>query len=80
MRKIAISSLFLAMVVGGVGCTHRLGDFTALSSKNVPLKYDAPYAATAESCKVASFLFFYLGPPSLEEAVDKAIAARGNAQ
>lgn len=61
------------------GCTYRLGDFTALSSKNVPLAYDRPYSATAKVCKVASILFFYLGPPSLEDAVDQAIADRGNA-
>ena len=79
MRQISILSLFVAVVVAGAGCTHRLGDFTALSTKNVPIKYDVPYSATAESCKVTSFLFIPLGLPSLEDAVDKAIAARGNA-
>jgi len=79
MRQISILSLFVAVVVAGAGCTHRLGDFTALSTKNVPIKYDVPYSATAESCKVSRFLFFDLGPPNLEEAIDKAIASRGNA-
>lgn len=79
MRQISILSLFLAVLIAGAGCSYRLGDFTALSTKNVPLEYEYPYSATAEVCKVASILGFYLGPPSLEDAVDKAIASRGNA-
>ena len=79
MRQFFILSLFLAVVVGGIGCTYRMGDFTALSSKNVPLKHDVPSPATGEACKITSFLGAQLGPPSLEDAVDQAVAARGNA-
>jgi len=75
-----ISALFvLAATVFDFGCTYRLGDFTALSSKNVPLHYDASTSAQGSSCKVISVLFFYLGPPSLKDAVDQAIGSRGNA-
>ena len=79
MRNISILTLLLVLVVGGVGCSYRLGDFTALSSKNVPLKYDSSTTTTGESCKVTLILFIPLGPPSLEDAVDDAIGDRGNA-
>mgnify|MGYP001187600455 CR=1 FL=1 len=74
---VAIGSLFF------VACTYRLGDFTALSSKNVPLKYDASTTGEGSDCKLVFVgLFPYgipLGPPSLKDAVDRAIGTRGNA-
>ncbi len=79
MRQFFISTLVSVVAIAGFGCSYRLGDFTALSSKNVPLKYDSSNAVTGESCKVASILFFYLGPPSLDDAVDQAIGSSGNA-
>ena len=30
-------------------------------------------------CKVTNVLFVYLGPPSLKDAVDRAVGTRGNA-
>ncbi len=63
----------------GSGCSYRLGDFTALSSKNVPIKYDASTKVEGESCKLVNFLFIPLGPPSLEDAVEDAIGTKGNA-
>ena len=77
MRRVLFS--LLVLVVWSSGCSYRMGDFTALSSKNVPLQYDSSTSATGEACKLASFLFFYLGPPSLEDAIDQAIGNRGNA-
>ena len=79
MRATLISLLVAAMASLSLGCSYRLGDFTALSSKNVPIAYDASTSVEGEACKVASFLLFYLGPPSLEDAVDDAIGTRGNA-
>ena len=83
MRR-ALGSLFLATVaLSSAGCTYRLGDFTALSSKNVPLRYDTSTTASGSACKVVFVgLFPYgvpLGPPSLKDAVDQAIGTRGNA-
>jgi len=74
--------IFLLLVAGSVwsaGCSYRLGDFTALSSKNVPLKYDASTSVKGDDCKVVNFLGFPLGPPSLEDAVDDAVGTKGNA-
>ena len=79
MRQFFILSLFLAVAVGSVGCVHRMGDFTALSSKNVWVKHDVPSPASGKSCRVSNLLGAYLGPPSLEDAVDQAVASRGNA-
>ena len=79
MRRLFIPTFVFALAIAGFGCSYRLGDFTALSSKNVPLRYDSSNAVTGESCKVVSFLFFYLGPPSLDDAIDDAIGSRGNA-
>ena len=62
-----------------VGCTYRLGDFTALSSKNVPVHYDSSTVVEGSNCKVVNVLFVYLGPPSLKVAVDEAVGTRGNA-
>jgi len=79
MGRIFVSVLVCIFAITSLGCTYRLGDFTALSSKNVPIAYDSTTSASGEACKIASFLFFYLGPPSLEDAVDDAIGAKGNA-
>jgi len=61
------------------GCTYRLGGFTALSSKNVPLRYDTSTHTSGKACKLLNFLVVPLGPPSLEDAIDDAIGDRGNA-
>ena len=70
------------------GCSYRLGSFTALSSKNVPIKYSAQTSTDGEACKMTSIFippllpFIYvipLPPPSLEDAVDQAIGHKGNA-
>ena len=72
-------SLFI-LLVGALalsGCSYRLGDFTALSSKNVPLHYDASTSARGKACKL--MWTFSPGPPDLKDAVDQAIGTRGNA-
>jgi hypothetical protein len=83
MQRVLGLAACVAVSLACAGCTYRLGDFTALSSKNVPLHYDASTAATGEACKVVFVgLVPYgvpLGPPSLEDAVDRAIGTRGNA-
>lgn len=83
MRRALGSVMCVAVSLLCGACPYRLGDFTALSSKNVPLRYDSSTTATGDACKVAFVgIFPYgvpLGPPSLEDAVDKAIGTRGNA-
>lgn len=60
------------------GCSLRLGDFTALSTKNVPLRYDATSVVEGRDCRW-NILGIPLGFPNLKEAVDEAIDGRGNA-
>ncbi len=76
-RTLALVSA-VALTAAMTGCTQRLGDFTALSTKNVPLRYE-PGASTRGSDCVLNILGFPLGFPNLEEAVDDAIGNRGNA-
>ena len=76
MRRI-LPVLALAAAVGG--CSYRLGDFTTLSSKNVPIRYDASARVQGSDCKVVNVLVIPLGFPSLEDAVERAIGGRGNA-
>ena len=71
--------IILLTVVAAAGCTYRLGDFTTLSSKNVPLRFDASTTSRGRVCKVVNVLGIPLGFPSLKDAADQAIGSRGNA-
>ena len=77
MRVIG-SCLLTMCLLAGTGCVYRLGDFTAVSTKNVPITYSTPTTATGRSCRV-NVLGIPLGLPSLKEAADDAIGSRGNA-
>jgi hypothetical protein len=78
MRLIVGVFSVAALMMAGA-CTYRLGDFTTLSTKNVPVRYDASTTVHGSDCKVVNFLLIPLGFPSLEEAVDRAVGSRGNA-
>ena len=60
-------------------CTHRLTDFTVISTKNVPIgKGVRPEFVKGDTRVkgkdlVHTILFFPLGAPNLKEAIDKAI-------
>jgi hypothetical protein len=69
----------MSLALAIAGCKYRLGDFTAVSSKNVPIRYDASTRATGNDCKVINVLGIPLGYPSLEDAVEQAIGSQGNA-
>ncbi len=75
---------FILTVVAGLlvvtvsGCSLRLGDFTAISTKNVPVRYDTSVSVTGKDC-APNFLGIPLGMPNLQEAVDDAIGSNGNA-
>ena len=75
MRVIGIAMTIC--LLAGTGCVYRLGDFTAISTKNVPLSYSTPTTATGRDCRV-NILGVPLGFPSLKEAADEAIGSRGN--
>ena len=77
MRRFPL--LFVLTVIVAAGCTYRLGDFTTLSSKNVPVRYDVSTTSHGRVCKVVNILGIPLGFPSLKDAADQAIGNQGNA-
>ena len=78
MRNVVAIALSLVALLTVAGCTRRLGDFTALSTKNVPLKYEPGRSVRGRDC-VVDVLGIPIGFPNLEEAVDDAVGSRGNA-
>lgn len=71
----AFLPLVLALFLGG--CSQRLVDFTAISTKNVQLQGTrAEKRAVGKDC-AWYFLSIPLGVPNMEEAIDRAIEAAG---
>lgn len=74
MKKLVLAGLMCGLLCG---CSHRLVDFTMISTKNVPI------GQTAELAKAGSrvegidsksiVLGIPLGMPNMKEAIDKAI-------
>jgi len=74
MKKITIS--FVAIIIAVItfsSCSHRLIDFTVISSKNVSLKFDKTQGK-AVSGKSMGFLGF---GASIKDAMDKALQSAG---
>lgn len=67
-------SITLAMTTG---CTHRLGDFTAISSKNLDLSHGADFKRGVARVKgednVPIILTIPMGQPNMKTALDRAI-------
>ena len=78
LNRLALSLAFVLALITVGGCTIRLGDFTAISTKNVPVKYDTSMSVAGEDCAF-SILGIPLGQPNLQEAVDNAVGSKGNA-
>jgi len=78
MKKILLVMCSLALLLGTSSCSHRLTDFTVISTKNVPLGLKAASLQKANQRvkgvdKVHQVLFIPLGMPNMKEAIDKAI-------
>ncbi len=74
MKKITIS--FVAIIIAVItfsSCSHRLIDFTVISSKNVSLNFDKAQGK-AVSGKSMGFLGF---GASIKDAMDKALQSAG---
>lgn len=84
--KIKVFSLIsaLLLIVCFESCTHRVADFTVVSSKNFPIfdsnnNYEkAPVRVTGVD-RSHIILFIPIGSPDLKEAIDKAIEKHPNA-
>lgn len=78
MKKSLVIAGLLVLVLGVSSCTHRLTDFTVISTKNVPLgnenvtlqKSDKRVKGVDKSHMI---LFIPTGSPNMKEAIDKAI-------
>ncbi len=78
MKKLLLISVLTLTVVLFGSCTHRLTDFTVISTKNVPLGVEATHLKKADSRvkgvdRAHRILFIPLGTPNMKEAIDKAI-------
>ena len=80
-REVVAMALAAAFLGGAAGCASR-GDFTALSSKNVNLsnfKVDRSKAkgrAQGQDCQHIIILIPTSGPPTLDEAIDRALESK----
>lgn len=71
--KLVMASLVLIFLTG---CTIRMVDFTAISTKNVKLPTKARgKRVTGEDCVVV--VLFPFGIPNMKEAIDEAIEGAG---
>jgi hypothetical protein len=73
--SLMVSIAFLGMLF--TGCTTRLVDFTAISTKNVDWSRAASYQRNGTRIKgkdtVHIIIFFPTGVPNMKEAIDRAI-------
>lgn len=69
-------TVFLCLSV--IGCSHRMIDFTVISSKNTQLRIDPQTKGPrTEGVDSAWSVLFIPGRPDLKEAVDRAIEGAG---
>lgn len=78
MKRNLFITCALLIVLGLSSCTHRLTDFTVISTKNVPLGKNAATMQKANQRvkgvdKSHMVLFIPFGSPNMKEAIDKAI-------
>ncbi len=78
MKKNVLYAGALALLIGATSCSHRLTDFTIISTKNIPIGKEAASLKKADQRvkgvdKTHTVLFIPLGTPNMKEAIDKAI-------
>lgn len=79
MRKTLIIAICILLVSSLSSCTHRLTDFTVISTKNIPIGEGVHTDFQKGTKRVKgvdvahTVLFLPLGFPNMKEAIDKAI-------
>lgn len=78
MKKFGFFMSLLVTMVLLSSCTHRVTDFTIISTRNVPLGKNATTLAKGETRVKADdttpiILYFPIGRPDMKEAIDKAL-------
>ena len=64
--------LLIGLCFLSTGCTQRLVDFTAISTKNVKMA-SSEVGSRVEGADCVPVVFFPLGQPNMKEAIDRAI-------
>lgn len=77
MKKIRFSVLCLMSALCFSSCSHRLVDFTVISSKNIPITEEGGQFKKADKRVVGKdskwSILFVAGIPDMKEAIDRAI-------
>ncbi|MBQ8257515.1 MAG: LysM peptidoglycan-binding domain-containing protein [Bacteroidaceae bacterium] len=78
MKKFSFLMSLLVTMVLLSSCTHRVTDFTIISTRNVPLGKNATTLAKGDTRVKADdttpiILYFPIGRPDMKEAIDKAL-------
>lgn len=78
MKKISFFAVTILLLMGVSSCSHRLTDFTVISTRNVPLGQQAASLQKANNRvkgvdKSHVVLCIPFGTPNMKEAIDKAI-------
>lgn len=78
MKKVLFLTCAFILFLGTSSCSHRLTDFTVISTRNVPLGQQAASLKKADKRvkgvdKSHVILLIPLGAPNMKEAIDKAI-------
>ena len=78
MKKLSLLLAVVILLAGISSCTHRLTDFTVISTKNVPLGKGAATLKKANQRvkgvdRSHIILFIPFGTPNMKEAIDRAI-------
>ena len=68
--------LLMTVCFLSTGCTQRLVDFTAISTKNVKMA-SSEVGSRVEGADCVPVVFFPLGQPNMKEAIDRAIEKSG---
>lgn len=78
-RHLVLTAIALTIVLCLSNCTHRMTDFTVISTKNVPIGGGHPVEFKKGTTRVVGkdtkhmVLFIPLGSPNLKDAIDRAI-------
>ena len=71
--------LLIGLCFLSTGCTQRLVDFTAISTKNVKMA-SSEVGSRVEGADCVPVVFFPLGQPNMKEAIDRAIVVYAKVQ
>ena len=77
MRQYMMVFLTVALVLTGWGCSRRITDFTAISTKNVHIEGEEGNRVKGEHKVLTCLAAYGLAYPNLKQAVDEAIEAGG---